>query len=124
MKKDSSIWIIFVLVVLSIITDIFAIIGFTVISILGTLQIVTLVFFILDAVISLIYLYKLFIFKRDIVLWTDIIFGFTSLEVIYSIVIKIINNSEYVLFTTVELIIIIAIWILFRKHLKKIMNIA
>jgi hypothetical protein len=80
-----------------------------------------LAIYLIEAVISSVSIYKLYYFKKDVIKWTNIIFGFFVFRIFLDIFM---GKGAFLPRLMIEWIIIdiiiVIIWISFVKHLKKI----
>jgi len=123
MKKSIYIWLVIALFILSVSSELLAsaALALGLQSYYGNhtfLNAIAVVLLVLDIVLSLIYLCKLFLLKKDVLLWTDIVLGYAVLRGIFSIVADVISSKGTGMANSIEIIIILIIWKLFRKHLK------
>ncbi|MCX5696667.1 MAG: hypothetical protein NTU54_01630 [Candidatus Omnitrophica bacterium] len=129
MKKTIYVWLIIVFFILSVAIELLALTSLPLRGLRSyygnhaVLNIIAVVLLLLDIAISLFYLYKLFLLKKDVVLWTDIILGYAVLRGIFTIIADVISSKGTAVANSIEIIIILIIWKLFRKHLKKILGI-
>ena len=126
MKKSIYVKIMIGLFIFSVATELLALVGlkyrlyYVNHSILNGVAIALLV---LDIFISLIYLSKLLSLKRDVVLWTDITLGYALLRGIFMTIAAVITLKGTAIANSVEAIILLVVWVLFRKHLHKLLGI-
>src|SRR6266568_5343464 len=92
MRKTAFVWIIMVLFCLSVLSELLSSIGLSVAGLSSyygshnALNAIALVSLILDIIIGGVFIYKLFIFKKDVIYWTDIVFGYSVLRLIFAII--------------------------------------
>lgn len=75
------------------------------------------ILFVIDIVVFLIYLYKLFRFNKDVILWTNLTFGYSGLRSILMIVLF--GKNTDLVTEVLGLVILYVIWRFFSEHLKK-----
>ncbi len=116
-----------VLFILSAVSEVFALVGASSAGIsvyygaYNTLNIIAIVLLVLDIIISVVFVYSLLKLK-NVLLWTDVALGFATLRGIFSICADVISNKGTAGANIVELVIILVVWFLFRKHLKKVLS--
>ena len=126
MKKTVYIWIIIISLSVSVVTELLAVaeLGTTDLSLYyGThtvLNYIAVISLILDIIISLVFLYNLFTLTRAALLWTNIAFGYTVLRLLFAIFADVVSMKGTALVNGIGLVIILVVWGLFYKHLKKI----
>ena len=126
MEKSIYAWLVIGLFILSVALESLALVGASLKPYYGNhtvLNNIAVFFLILDILISLGYLYKLFSFKNDVLLWTDIAWGYWVFRGIFSIIADLISSKGTATSNTIEIIIVLIIWMLFRKHLRKLIAI-
>ena len=126
MKKTIYIWVIIVLISISVLTELLSIAGLTVTGLSSyygsnvILNYIAVISLVLDIIISLVFLYNLVTLKKDVLLWTNIAFGYTVLRLLFAIFADVVSIKGTALANSIEIVIILVIWSLFYKHLKKI----
>lgn len=118
MKKTGFVW--FVIIVGSI---------NTLLMLFGLLMqsnesVINIVVSVITVLISLVYLYKLFLMKSNLRVWTNIFFGLNIFASIFSVVsIYIssggINPTSALISNGIVVAAVILIWVLFYKHIVK-----
>ena len=131
MKKSAFIWIVLVVGIIDLLIELGALItrlsgafGYAYLgnNILGD---VGLIVSLAGIVVSIIYLYKLYLLKADILKWTNITFGYSIFTLVFSSIGILINSGSILgaIFANIfSFIITIVIWVFFYRHLKKITN--
>jgi uncharacterized membrane protein YfcA len=126
MKKTVWIWIIVILFIISVASQIFALIGVSTVGIslyYGTyniLNVIAVTSLVIDIIISIIFVYHLLKLK-NVLLWTDIALGYAIVRIVYSIFAGVVSSKGTTTVNIVELVIILIVWFFFRKHLKKVL---
>lgn len=77
---------------------------------------------VVEVIVSLVYLYKLFRFNRDIILWTNIAFGYSGLRYLFMVALALLGKSNNLVSDTFALLILYIVWRFFSQHLKKIFS--
>ncbi len=128
MKKTGFVWFMLVVAVINVVLAILSLTitvpgteyaGNAALGYLGTL------IGVVGIIISVIFIYKLFKMTNDILKWTNTTFGYDVFSMIFSSVVVYINSNgtnptTAIISNVIVLIIILVIWSLFNKHLKKI----
>lgn len=128
MKKTVYVWIIIVLFSLSLIGELLALVGtmFSGLSLyygnLIILNYIAVIALALDIIVSLVFVYNLFSLKKSALSWTNIAFGYAVLRLLFAIFADIVITKGTALINSIEIIIILIVWSLFYKHLKKILG--
>jgi len=81
------------------------------------LSLIFLVFDVLEIITSIIFLYKLFSLKKDLLFWTDVTFNISMWQTTFKIIFY--NNRLGSIF---GLILILIVWFSFRKHVKNLLK--
>lgn len=120
-KKTTYIWVLIILEILNIPFVLMALFdkSYTGNPILGYIGVGLNI---LGLIISLVWLHRLFLLKKDLIKWTNISFGFGILVLLFSSVSIYINSGDVAAAATVNLLIIIVsivIWVTFIKHIHK-----
>lgn len=86
-----------------------------------TVNIIRLVLYLVTLCLSIIYIYKLYNFKKDIIKWTHIAFGYFVFDSFLNVIFAPNLLFAILAFTlcVVVSIITVVIWVTFVKHLKK-----
>ncbi len=130
MKKTGFVWFMMVITVLGVVLGIFTTIAeYTGISPLtytgnSTLGIIGTILNVISFIVSIIFVVKLNKMSFDSIKWTDLTFGLYVLIVLYSIIGIALNTGSFVAAIVSNLFILvveIVLWILFHRHLKKVM---
>ena len=125
-KKTVWIWIIVIWFIISVASQIFALIGVSTVGIslyYGTyniLNVIAVTSLVIDIIISIIFVYHLLKLK-NVLLWTDIALGYAIVRIVYSIFAGVVSSKGTTTVNIVELVIILIVWFFFRKHLKKVL---
>ncbi len=126
MKKT---WVIYVLLVvfgMSVVLDSLALVsaifvhpyygGHTILNLLAT------IFVIPDIIFSAIYFSKLFYTKQSIVFWTNVVFGYSVIRSIFSIICDVIAQTGTTISNIVELGVVMIIWYILWKYFIKLVH--
>lgn len=137
-KRTTFLWIIFILLILNTLVLIGVLFG-QLSNLVGysgspVLLYIGIALNLIYLVLSIIYLIKLYNVKKDLLKWTNILFGFNMIILIFGLVGTLINLSNIlqieettklivttsaIIFFGFEVIIVVLIWIFFYRHLKK-----
>jgi hypothetical protein len=75
----------------------------------------------LDIIFSAIFIYKLFYLRPDVLLWTNIEFGYSTLRLLFSMTIDVLLGTGTLIPNSVEVLVLILIWTVFYRHLKRLL---
>ncbi|MFA6105428.1 MAG: hypothetical protein WC725_02395 [Patescibacteria group bacterium] len=121
-KKSTFIWFILVLLGLNILIDLLGISGLMRgADFYGNVltNVAAGVVHTIDLIISGFYLYKLVKMVEKILIWTNIVFGYSVLVIVFDTLANFFaGHNGYISFNIFELMLILIVWIFFHKHLK------
>ena len=130
MKKTGFVWFMIILTIIGTLLGILSTIaeytGSTPISYTGdpTLGIIGIILNVITFIISIVYVVKLYKMTPDSIKWTNITFISYIIVLLFSIIGIAINTGDIstgIISNLPVLVIEVALWVLFYKHLRKIM---
>lgn len=128
-KKSGFVWAVIFLVILEIISKLYFLVTFVVgmlmlfavfmggpvSGVITTSILISLLLIVVTLVVYIIYVIKLFKLSNDLLVWTNIIFVFSSFLSLYTIFTI---RKDYII-DVITIILLFIIWWLFSRHLKK-----
>lgn len=119
-KRTIFIWIIIILLGLSVLAEAYGLFLTDATMLVYGMSLVTIITYSILAI-------KLYKLAKDSIKWTHIVFVWTAIGMIYNLLVVIIPNDKGPLLATLLTNItfwglFVLIWVLFTKHLKKVLN--
>jgi hypothetical protein len=125
MKKTWPVWAIICLfagsILLELITDYSVLITGHALYSNPTFSLIAALSLNLDIIFSAIFIYKLFYLRPDVLLWTNIEFGYSTLRLLYSMTVDAFLGTGTLIANSIEVLVLIVIWWALYHHLKRLL---